>query len=153
MLRYCSQECLAAGPSGRFAIEISREALAQEVWTIHQGSCPVCGGPGPVDMHTSWWVWSPLILTLWNTSPRLCCAACGRRALRTNMVKSLLLGWWGIPLGPVVTVMQVFRNVRAMLRHTDQSRPSRELIQAVGLRLRQQATLRAVASFDRPPTE
>jgi hypothetical protein len=152
-LRYCSQECLAAGPGGRFAIQISREELEREVSTVHQGRCPACGGAGPVDIHTSYWVYSPLIVTFWNSSPRLCCAPCGMRALRKHTLRSLLFGWWGIPIGPIVTAMELFRNFRAMFRPPDRSRPSRELIQAVGSRLTQQATHTVVASYGRPASQ
>jgi hypothetical protein len=97
-------------------------------------------------MHTSYWVWSMVILTFWNKNPRLSCRRCGEKAVFSDLWKSVLLGWWGIPFGPILTVVQTFRNVRVLLR-SDASRPSRALVASVGMRLTEEATAAAVRSF------
>jgi hypothetical protein len=32
---------------------VSDDELEREVRKVHQGNCPVCNGPGPVDVHTT----------------------------------------------------------------------------------------------------
>lgn len=142
-LRYCSKECLDAGPTGPFAVQISRETVDREAWKVHQGPCPVCGGRGPVDVHRSHWAWSALLATWWNSTRHVCCIACAHKALRKDTAFTLLLGWWGFPFGLIITPIQVFRNVRALMWSMETSRPSPELVWLVGSELTHNALVSA----------
>ena len=46
---------------------------------VHQGNCPQCDGPGPVDVHTSYRVYSVVMMTSWSSRPLVACARCGTK--------------------------------------------------------------------------
>jgi hypothetical protein len=46
---------------------------------------------------------------------------------------SLACGWWGVPWGPIVTIVQIVRNIVG--KETDPSKPSPQLEKLVRLRL------------------
>ena len=41
------------------------------------------------------------------------CTDCITASARNALLKSLLLGWWGIPWGPIRTIESVFTNIKA----------------------------------------
>ena len=144
-LRFCGHACLRAGVAGRFAV--SRAHLEEAVWKIHQGQCPRCGERGPVDLHTSFHVWSAVIVTHWMADARLSCERCARSARRKAAGRSLLLGWWGVPFGLVMTPVQVVRNVAGNLRSVDSGMPSRALVEFVHARLAEELVALHVPEF------
>ncbi len=108
-----------------------REAVARR----HSGPCPCCGGPGPVDVHLSQYVWSAVILTTTEKNPITSCRRCGRRRQVEDLLRSLLFGWWGFPWGLVLTPVQLLRNAAAILTSPDPLTPSRHLEGEVGLEI------------------
>lgn len=145
-LRYCGAECLRLGPAERFIVP--RAHLEGVVWEIHQGPCPHCGGPGPVDLHASWHVWSAVVLTRWMRDARLSCEPCGRAARWRAAGKSFLLGWWGFPVGLVMTPVQIGRNVAGNFTSVDASRPSRALVDFVHARLHRDLVAAEVDEYE-----
>lgn len=122
--RFCNQECQARGGLLAVSRRLPQSAVQEEVWREHQGLCPNCGGTGPVDVHVSHRVWSALVLTSWRSTPRISCRSCGMRNQMKDTAFSLVLGWWGIPSGLLVTPIQVGRNLCGIVRPPDPSKPS-----------------------------
>ena len=52
--RYCNQKCAQGGMLNAAAASIPPEIIAEQVIALHRGPCPVCRGPGPVDVHVSY---------------------------------------------------------------------------------------------------
>lgn len=138
-LRFCNAECQQKGIVVTVAQEVPDTLVAEQVWKVHQGLCPKCGGSGPVDVYTSHRVWSALIMTSWSSRPHVVCRRCGSKARLGDAAFSLALGWWGFPWGLVMTPVQVFRNVAGLLNTTDPSGPSPQLAHIVRLHIAQHA--------------
>ncbi len=88
-----------------------------------------------MEVHTSYRVWSALVVTSWSNRVLIGCRGCGDRAKIIDLLFSLALGWWGLPWGPLMTVVQVGRNIVASLKRTDYTVPSKQLEKLVRLRL------------------
>ena len=141
--RFCSDKCVAAGSFLSVADALPESMVSARVWEIHNGRCPVCTGAGPVDVHSSYRVWSGLIVTSHSTRLNVGCRRCGNRARLKDAGFSLLFGWWGFPWGLIWTPIQIGRNVTAMLRSEEDGTPSAELTQLVRLQI-------AAASVQQP---
>lgn len=150
--RFCNDKCVASGSVLAVAAALPESVVSARVWEIHNGRCPVCSGPGPVDVHSSYRVWSGLVITSYGTRLNIGCRRCGNRARLKDAGFSLLCGWWGFPWGLVWTPIQIGRNVMAMMRSEDGTTPSSQLTQMARLQLA--ATARqtpAAAAFAGPP--
>jgi hypothetical protein len=130
--RYCNNKCHQRGYLVSVARQIPPETLREHTGAVYRGACPRCGGPGPVEVHTSHRVWSALLLTSWQSNSRMSCRSCGRKGQAGDALFSLVLGWWGFPWGLIMTPIQVGRNIVGMLRSSDSNGPSPELERAVG---------------------
>ena len=102
---------------------------------VHQGNCPQCNGPGPVDVHTSYRVWSAAIVTSWSSRPAVSRGGCGTKRKLGDALFSLLLGWWGFPWGVLVTPVQIVRNLIGVASKPAPDRPSPALERMVRLNL------------------
>ena len=98
-----------------------------QVRAAQQGNCPECHGRGPLDIYFAYWVWSVLIVTRWGKTPRFSCRPCATKRQLASLGSCLLFGWWGIPWGLLLTPLQLYRNVRAMLLRRDLSEASPDL--------------------------
>jgi hypothetical protein len=141
-LRFCNSICLnkgqalaAAQASAAAVPEHVAQALARE---LHQSNCPKCKGPGPVDVHTSYWVWSALAMTRWGTQQQLKCRSCAVKSQVGNLFFSGVLGWWGLPWGLLLTPVQVGRNFIAIFTPPDPSQPSPKLLQVARVQIASQ---------------
>src|SRR5262245_8222316 len=134
-LGFCSGGCLQRGTTLSYLSRVPESVVQQQIWAVHQGSCPRCRGRGPVDVRKSYRVWSALVVTQWMTRLNLCCQPCGTSARLKDSVFCLFLGWWGFPWGLIMTPVQIFRNVSNMFSTADPSRPSAELTRFVALQL------------------
>lgn len=90
---------------------------------LHAEPCPRCGGPGPLDVHTSHRVWSLLVVTTSSSHAELSCRGCAVKSLFGDTVFSAALGWWS-PRGIVRTPIVIARNLFAMARRTDPANPT-----------------------------
>jgi hypothetical protein len=133
--RFCSRRCMLQGELLPAAAAIPEERLAPEVRAIHQGRCPRCHGPGPVDVRLSYRVWSVLLFTSWESRPAVCCAACGAKARLASALFCLAFGWWGVPWGPIMTPIQLARNGKALRARSNPYAPSHALRRMVALSL------------------
>ena len=125
--RFCNERCHSQAALLPVLGQVPPELVAQQAAAIHQGACPKCGGPGPVDVHTSHFVWSALVMTSWKSNPQVCCRACGVKAKLGNAALSGVVGWWGFPWGVIMTPVQVGRNLFGVFSAPDPERPSEAL--------------------------
>jgi hypothetical protein len=140
--RFCNQKCYERGfELTRFrayiddvAARIPEENVWERALIIHQGDCPLCGGPGPVDVRTSHRVWSAVLYTRWQSRSQVCCGSCGVRTKLRDVAFSALLGWWG-PCGGFATPIQIVRNLGGLMVSPDPMIPSARLESIVRLDL------------------
>ncbi len=133
--RYCNEECRQRGAYVALADQMPEQILDSYVKQTHEGDCPKCQGPGPVDVHISHSVWSALIITHWGSHPEVCCQSCGTKAKLVNSLFSLALGWWGFPWGLIATPIQIARNLGGLFSTPDPTTPSPKLREVVKLHL------------------
>jgi len=95
-----------------------------------------------VDLHTSYKVWSAVLVTRWSSHPQISCRACGVKAKLEGLLFSAFLGWWGIPWGPLLTPIQLGRNLVGLSRRA-LSAPSAGLVAAVRANLASQIVTRS----------
>jgi hypothetical protein len=134
-VQFCNKKCYQNGALKAVSSQIPPEVIQQQVSQVHQGQCPKCQGPGPVDVHTSHQVFSFLVLTRWTSKPQVSCRSCGVKSQLNGMALSLVCGWWGIPWGIILTPVQIGRNIVGLVRPPEVSRPSMQLEKMVKLHL------------------
>ncbi|HYM34571.1 MAG TPA: hypothetical protein VET48_04195 [Steroidobacteraceae bacterium] len=140
-MRFCNAKCHARGRAMLVARQIPLELVRQRTQAIHTGPCPRCNKDnGPVDVHTAHKVYSALVMTSWSSQPQVSCRACGVKSQALGAASSLLLGWWGIPWGIVMTPVQIGKNIVGMLRNPATDGPSAQLEQMVRLDLASRAS-------------
>lgn len=139
--RYCGDKCLQAGQIRKAAGIIPPDIVAEHVVAVHQGECPKCGKPGPVDIHTSHFIWSLLLLTSWNSTPEICCNSCGTKKKIGSAVGCFFTGWWGFPWGILGTPVQIVRNFAELGKRAHPEQPSEQLTEFVKVMLAQQILL------------
>lgn len=134
-MRFCNEDCHTNGSLIAYSQQLPDDVVEPHVSAVHQGDCPKCGGPGPIDVHTSYIVWSIMILTSWKSRPEVCCRSCGNKAKLGGLCISAVAGWWGIPWGFIFTPVQIFRNISGIVFAPDLSFPSPELDRLVRIHL------------------
>jgi len=134
-LRFCNDRCLQGGAFLAVSQQVPDNIVQQAVWSVHQGSCPECRGPGPVDVHVSHRVWSALLLTSWRSQPRVSCRRCGIKSQVSDAAFSLFFGWWGFPWGIIMTPVQIGRDIVALTCGPDPTKPSAELHRMVRMNI------------------
>jgi DNA-directed RNA polymerase subunit RPC12/RpoP len=129
-LRFCNQQCQQQGivlaGVGDIAEKVPQDLLIEHVNEIHQGLCPRCGSRGPVDLHTSYTIWSALVVTSWQSKPQICCRHCGIKSKLGGAVFSSIFGWWAFP-GGFFTPFQILRNLGGIFLSPDPSVPSEKM--------------------------
>jgi hypothetical protein len=133
-LRFCNEECRQRGVLIAVSHNIPDNVVSESVAKVFWGTCPQCGGPGPIDVHTSYRVWSALVVTSWSNRPRVTCKSCGRTNQLRDAAVCLFLGWWGFPWGIVMTPIQLVRNLTGLLSEPA-SQPSTQLERLIRLDL------------------
>jgi len=137
--RFCNATCHQKGFLLRAGSRIPEGVVAEHTRAVHDGQCPRCQGPGPVDVHTSYSVWSALVMTSWRNTPQVCCQGCGNKSRLAGLAKSLALGWWGFPWGVIMTPVQVARNAAGLVSPPDPLTPSKQLESMVRIHLAAQS--------------
>jgi hypothetical protein len=128
---YCNDKCMLEARLKSAANSLPPGYIEQRIAEIHQGNCPRCMGPGPVDIHTSHEVWSAVVLTSWKSLPALSCKSCGVKRQLGGMAFCGFLGWWGFPFGLIITPVQLIRNFIGMVGGPNPNQPSSLLTAAV----------------------
>ena len=124
---FCNAKCAARAPHLALAESLPAGEVQREMQSVRNAPCPVCQGPGPVDVHASHQVYSFVLMTRWKSRSRVSCRACGRKAQAKDLAISLLAGWWGLPWGLVWTPIQVGRNIAGMMGSQGEDAPSADL--------------------------
>jgi hypothetical protein len=133
--RFCNNDCHHRGYLLAVANQIPEGIVREQADRVYRGMCPKCQGPGPVDVHTSYRVWSAVLLTSWQNTPEISCRRCGAKAQVGNALFSLVLGWWGFPWGLLMTPVQITRNIVALSKSPQHSAASPELTRFVSMNL------------------
>jgi hypothetical protein len=144
-LRFCNDRCRQRGVLLAASRQVPDNIVQQQVWSVHQGLCPKCGGNGPVDVHVSYRIWSALFLTTWASRPQVSCRSCGVKRQMGDALFSVVLGWWGIPWGLLFTPVQVGRNIVALAKGPDPGKPSAQLEKMVRMNIVARAASEAAA--------
>jgi hypothetical protein len=134
-MRFCNTQCASQAPFVIASRSIPPDQVIQQAQSIHMAPCPACGGKGPVDVHTTYRVWSALIVTSWASRPEVSCRTCANKRRAGDLLMSLLVGWWGFPWGLIMTPIQITRNLIGFFKAPDPSRPSEALRRLVRIRL------------------
>lgn len=117
------------GPLKAVRQEIPEHAITQHALDIKRGICPRCHRREcGVEVRESYWVWSALLFTRWQTKRVLCCQQCGLKNNWRALGFSFGLGWWGLPAGIFLTPWQITRNIVAIARRRERSEPSSALL-------------------------
>jgi len=132
--------------------QVPGDLVEKQAWAVHQGVCPVCGGPGPNDVYVSYQVWSAVIVTRHTTRRWVSCRNCGRKGQIDDLGLCFVLGWWGLPWGIVMTPIQIGRNLAALAKKRDLSSPSPELQGILRVAIASQALASQASSDDAEPT-
>lgn len=125
--RFCNNKCYQDSKALSYSSIVPNDELERQLEEVWRGNCPKCRGLGPIDVHRIHEVWSALVLTRWSTKAQISCRSCATRRQLGGVGFSLLLGWWGIPWGLILTPVQITRNVLGMVRGPSSSGPSAEL--------------------------
>lgn len=125
--RYCNEKCRGQGFLAAVARQIPEELVAQRLEEVHQGACPKCGGPGPIDVHTAHTIWSAVWFTSLKQKPQVSCRACGIKAGFGGILFCGIFGWWGFPWGFLLTPVQIIRNVVGIFSPPDPDLPTEKL--------------------------
>lgn len=123
-LVFCNTDCQANGYLVSLAAVIPDDQVEKFVREVQDGPCPNCDGRGPIDLHTSYRVFSALFFTRWYSRPLVCCRSCSVKNAIGSTFYSAILGWWGIPWGLLMTPIQVIRNLVSLASAPDPTRPS-----------------------------
>lgn len=148
-LRFCNAECQQRGVLKHIADQLPGDQVNAYIQDVHSGLCPRCEGPGPVDVHTSYRVWSALVMTQWHSRPAVCCRRCGVKSKLGSAAYSAVLGWWGFPWGLLMTPVQIVRNIGGLFVSPDPEQPSEKLENILRLHLAAQAAAPQVPSAQR----
>jgi DNA-directed RNA polymerase subunit RPC12/RpoP len=143
-LRFCNATCHTRGRVASAAGQIPADIVRKHAAQIQNGPCPRCKKEnGPVDVHTAHRIYSALFMTSWASQPQISCRSCGLKSQAIGAASSLLLGWWGVPWGLIMTPVQIGKNIVGIVNYSPSSEPSPQLEQMVRLSLATQATQRA----------
>lgn len=115
--------------------DISDEVVLAHATAIKQCDCPRCRQRrSPVELRTEHWVWSAVFVTRFGRRTGLACRECARAGNLKALASSVLLGWWGVPFGLLITPYKIFANAGELLRK-DRPEPSDALRDLVRARL------------------
>lgn len=134
-LRFCSKHCAQYAPLIRIGQQFKDAEVAQYLGKLHRGPCPQCSGPGPVDVHKSYWVWSLAIYTSVTHKSLTACGRCGFWHKLKGTLFTLVFGWWAIPFGWFVTLIRSAQNLWSLLSPPDPTAPSEALRDQARLRM------------------
>ncbi len=136
--RYCCDICVEIGPVFPRSRELGAADVRLKALKIHGGRCPLCEGPGPVELRASYRIWSVVAFTHFSSRYQISCRRCGLGAQLRGLVHSILLGWWGLPIGVLMTPVQIVRNLVAMVLVPNPQEPSPGLVRQASLQLAQE---------------
>lgn len=126
--RYCNQSCYDEGMLAQESTLIPEAVVQRRAYLIRHGGCPHCQSSSLVDAYTSYQITSFFVVTTTKTLLHISCQECGRKEQMKSLLMSMLLGWWGVPVGFFLTPLYVIKNIAAMGKNS-LSKPSMELVE------------------------
>jgi len=92
---------------------IDEDTLAEYVELIRNQPCPVCNAAiEKLNASQIQTVYSFIVFTTYNKDFKIACPGCLTTANNNAMVKSALLGWWGLPWGIIRTIQALLFNAK-----------------------------------------
>ena len=140
-LRYCNAKCYEAARLLHTTFYVPENEVEDALTKFHEGDCPCCGGPGPVDYHFSYRLMSFLAVTRFETIPKISCQACAKKAKLRNLFITLFLGWWGP--GLIFTPFYLCKNIYSLIYPLPTDAPSDVLREYIRLNIAQQKAAKA----------
>jgi hypothetical protein len=125
-MKFCKEACAASSVVLNSTKNFTGKMITDRARAIFESECPVCRRPGPLEIYRSHRVISLLVVSFWQTTPRLSCRSCGKNAQLIDLTITSLFGWWGIPHGIIMTPIQIVRNVGGLCAAAPTA-PSKEL--------------------------
>jgi hypothetical protein len=93
--------------------QVSAEEFAGYVETLRNLPCPICRGTGEkLNATIVSNVMSFIVFTHQSKEVKIACPRCLNKQNNNAMVKTALLGWWGIPFGLIRTPAALMFNAR-----------------------------------------
>ncbi|MBI5116358.1 hypothetical protein HZA56_07770 [Candidatus Poribacteria bacterium] len=130
--KYCSEACCSKGKLVRSTYNIlPHKLIKEEALKIYNGICPICSGKGPIDVYTSYRIYSIILYTSSKTIEHISCVDCGIKNQKKDAIYSFALGWWGFPWGIFLTPVQLARNIKAIYNSKIPTEPSSQLEQHI----------------------
>lgn len=94
-------------------VELTGDDLDDYVELVRSIACPLCGSNAqPLNGVLVGQVISIVIMTTYDKELRIACPTCLEKELDNASITSGLLGWWGLPWGPVGTIQSFFFNAQ-----------------------------------------
>jgi hypothetical protein len=149
--RFCNKKCYQDGMLIPASDQVPPDVIRQQIEQLHQGQCPKCNGPGPVDVHPSYLVYSMLIITRWSSQLQLSCRSCGVKEQLSKAGICLVAGWWGFPWGLIFTPIQIGRNLIGVFSPPDPAHPSWKLEKMIRVHIGNQILAQNQARVQQPP--
>ena len=124
---YCKEECYDAALVER-GKRISDDLVFQQAHAQRDSDCPICKGPGPVDVHRAESLLCGFVIYQSKKERFLACKKCAVAKQRRYLITTALFGWWGfgILMAPIV----ILKNLEWMLAPAP-ALPSAELVELV----------------------
>lgn len=138
-LKFCNEKCLENGYVLVAAEQVPLNLIEDLASNIHKENCPKCRGSGPVDVQTSYTIWSAVVLSSWKSNPEVCCNTCGYKKKTLALLFSMVLGWWGFPWGIIMTPIQISRNIAGFFTGANEKGASDKLKQFAKIQIAAQA--------------
>ena len=133
--KYCDERCQLEHELQPYIDRITDAELDEALTLMQFVNCPECDGKGPLEVWHSHSIWSVLVLTRWVNEAHFCCQSCARKHQWKGLAMSTLLGWWGFPWGVIMTPVQIFRGLGALLTGFPEGDATPELIREAQLTL------------------
>jgi hypothetical protein len=146
--RFCSKPChQRQAPFLSKIGQVSEDAVDREMTRVRALRCSRCKRNGEVDMHSSAFVYSMIIMTRFGQNKHLCCKSCALKAQAKDTLSTAALGWWGFPFGLIMTPISLVSNVAQMVATARRKEPSA----AMRLYIKQQVARQLVAQAQAAP--
>ncbi len=134
--RFCSKSCWRKARLMEIAVDIPDADIQRRAAQMASGPCPVCRrAGGSVEVRRHHRVWSVVYFTRVQEHSQACCRACGLKANAGSMLFCAAFGWWGFPLGVILTPAQLLANFIELLKARRYPQPSDELVDVARLEL------------------
>lgn len=130
-LKFCNKPCRDRKVLQEVILRIPHDLLMERVHVTHHGVCPKCDGIGLNEVFTSHHVWSIGFVTWHKSKPQISCRRCGVKAMLSAAATSSIFGWWGFPLGIIMTPIQLTRNFIGLFTAPNPKQPSRQLVSMI----------------------